>query len=145
MRKRFMVTVVYACVGGAVAVPVATPAIANDPCAGHDVVCGLNDQNPDECSVCLPSMGGGHDCWTDSIDTIKLSLPGCVQAGVDPMGSFADLPPAVRDKLPRRPRQPQFDISRPNTGVPTTREPQGGRPSTREPQIPGTASTAGRQ
>ena len=143
MRKHLLITVVYACVGGAVAVPLAAPAIANDPCGGYDVVCGHDDNGPNSCSVC--EQGDGGQCWTDTLDFVNAALPGCVRIAIDPLDAFVDLPPAVRDKLPKRKRQPQFDISLPTFEVPTTREPQGGTPGTRDPQIPGTASTAGRQ
>lgn len=140
MKKTLLITTVYACcMGGAVMAPVA---LANDPCAGHDVVCGHDDNGPDSCSVC--ESGEGGRCWTETTEVVNATLPGCVSIAIDPLESFADLPKIVREKLPRQTRQPQFEISRPGVEVPTTREPQGGTPSTRDPQIPGTASTAGR-
>ena len=142
MTRSFLATTAFAlCIGAVLGGPVLAE---DDPCEGFDVHCGLDEQDPESCSVCWPAFEGGHTCATEQKATIKADMPGCVEDQVDPLGRFGYLPPSVRDKLPRDLRRPEVEIARPKVEIPTGREPQV-TGELRNPRTPSTAAIAGQR
>ena len=136
MTRSFLATTAYAlCLGAALSAPVLAE---DDPCEGFDVYCGLDEEEPDSCSICWPAYDGGHTCATEPKAVIKADMPNCVEDQVDPLGRFGYLPPSVRDKLPRDLRRPMVEIARPKVEIPTGREPE----LAGDPRPPRTSDTA---